>query len=111
MSDREEYEDFFRRIATSEHLSCVLLTSRVKFSSLERIEGIYSDAVRSLKLQGLDTEAGRKVFQDIARKLDGEFSRSYRGRLAKPSFFYMKVILWHWKSSPDYVLKICMVVI
>lgn len=71
---QEKYEDFFRRIGSSKHLSCVLLTSRVKFSYLEMMEGLRS--VRSLKLQGLDTEAGRKVFQNIAPKLDGNFQEA-----------------------------------
>ena len=69
----EEYKDFFQCIGTSKHSSCLLLTSRVKFSNLERIEGIYSDAVRSLELEGLDTEAGQKIFQDIGQKLNCEF--------------------------------------
>ena len=72
-SYREEYEDFFRRIGSSKHSSCVLLTSRVKFSSLERMERIYSDVVRSLEIKGLDTEAGRKICQDIVQKSNCEF--------------------------------------
>ena len=70
-SDRKEYKDFFHYIGSSEHLSCVLLIGRVKFSDLERMEGIYS--VRSLELDGLETEAGRKIFQDVAQKLNGNF--------------------------------------
>ena len=72
---QEEYETFFDCIGTREHLSCLLLTSRVKFSSLEKMEGTLS-LVRSLELGGLDIEAGRKIFQDIARNLDSEFQEA-----------------------------------
>lgn len=70
-SDREEYKGFFHCIGTSKHSSCLLLTSRIRFSSLERTE-IISDAVGWLELKELDTEAGREICQDTVRKLDGE---------------------------------------
>ena len=64
-SGYEEYGNFFRRIGTSEHQSCVLLTTRVKPKDIEEIENIPS--VRSLELGGLDTDSGRAIFTDIGR--------------------------------------------
>lgn len=67
----EEYRDFFQRIGQSEHQSCVLLTSRIKPKDIEKMEGVHS--VRSLELNGLDTAAGRAIFQDIARANNANF--------------------------------------
>ena len=68
-SGYEEYGDFFQRIGSSEHQSCVLLTSRVKPNIEERSEVL----VRSLELNGLDLAAGREIFQDIARANNASF--------------------------------------
>ena len=73
---QEKYKDFFHYIGTRKHLSCLLLTSRVK---LKRMEGI-SDAVRSLELSGLDLEAGRKIFQDIEQESNGKFQGTEEDR-------------------------------
>ena len=70
-SGYEEYGDFWQRIGTTEHQSCVLLTSRVKPRDLEDLEEV--SLVRSLELSGLDIEAGRAIFQDIARTNNASF--------------------------------------
>jgi WD40 repeat protein len=70
-SGYERYGDFFQRIGSSEHQSCVLLTSRVKPIDLEDWSGIH--LVRSLELNGLDIAAGRAIFQDIARANNANF--------------------------------------
>ena len=70
-SGYEGYGNFFRRIGTSEHQSCLLLTSRVKPRDIELMEGVHP--VRTLELNGLDTAAGRAIFQDIARTNDANF--------------------------------------
>ena len=67
----EGYGDFFRRIGTSKHQSCLLLTSRVKPRDIELMEGVHP--VRTLELNGLDTAAGRAIFQDIARTNNASF--------------------------------------
>lgn len=84
---QEEYEEFFRCIGSSNHISCLLLTSRVKFSCLERLEEIYPDAVRSLELSGLDIQAGKNIFQDIARGVKGNFQGSEEDWLSLISFY------------------------
>ena len=67
----EEYGNFWRLIGKSEHQSCLLLTSRIKPKEIEDLEGI--GAVRSLELEGLDTAAGRAIFQDIAKARNASF--------------------------------------
>ena len=70
-SGYEEYGDFWQRIGSSEHQSCVLLTSRVKPRDIEDLEEV--SLVRSLELSGLDIEAGRAIFRDIARTNNASF--------------------------------------
>ena len=70
-SGYEEYGYFWQRIGSSEHQSCVLLTSRVKPRDIEDLEEV--SLVRSLELSGLDTAAGRAIFQDIARANNASF--------------------------------------
>ena len=70
-SGYEEYGNFFRRIGTSEHQSCLLLTSRVKPIDIELMLGVYP--VQILELNGLNTAAGRAIFQDIARANNASF--------------------------------------
>ena len=67
----EDYRDFFKRIGSREHQSCVLLTSRIKPRDIEDVREIRK--VRSLELNGLDIAAGRKIFQDIARTNNASF--------------------------------------
>ena len=67
----EGYRDFFTRVGKSEHSSCVLLTSRVKPRNIEDLEGVHK--VRSLELKGLDTVAGRAIFDDLARAYNAGF--------------------------------------
>lgn len=70
-SGYEEYGNFFHRIGTSQHQSCLLLTSRVKPTDIELMEGFNS--VQILELDGLDMAAGRAIFQDIARANNTSF--------------------------------------
>jgi WD40 repeat protein len=70
-SGYEGYGNFFQRIGTSEHQSCLLLTSRVKPRDIEQMEEVH--LVRSLELDGLDTAAGRAIFQDIGRANNVDF--------------------------------------
>ena len=70
-SGYEEYGDLWQRIGESEHQSCVLLTSRVKPRDIEDLEEV--SLVRSLELSGLDTVAGRAIFQDVAKTQNGNF--------------------------------------
>jgi WD40 repeat protein len=70
-SGYEGYVNFFQRIGTSEHQSCLLLTSRVKPKDIEQMEEVH--LVRSLELNGLDTAAGRAIFQDIGRANNVDF--------------------------------------
>ena len=66
----EGYGNFFQRIGSSEHQSCVLLTSRVKPKDIEESK---MPLVRSLELNGLDTAAGRAIFHDLARANNASF--------------------------------------
>ena len=70
-SGYEEYGNFFQRIGTSEHQSCFLLTSRVKPIGIELISEVHP--VQILELKGLNTAAGRAIFQDIARANNASF--------------------------------------
>ena len=70
----EGYGDFFKRIGETEHLSCLLLTSREKPQDVENMEGV--QLVRSLQLGGLDTADGRAIFRDIGNAYHGSFQGS-----------------------------------
>ncbi|MEO1298915.1 MAG: NB-ARC domain-containing protein, partial [Cyanobacteria bacterium J06636_16] len=70
----EGYGDFFKRIGETEHQSCLLLTSREKLQVIEAMEGV--QPVLSLELGGLDTAAGRAIFQDISRVHNVNFQGS-----------------------------------
>ena len=67
----EGYGDLWQRIGSSKHQSCVLLTSRVKPRDIEQRSEV--PLVRSLELSGLDTVAGRAIFQDVAKTQNGNF--------------------------------------
>ena len=67
----EGYGVLFDRLGKSEHSSCILLTSRVKPKVIQEMEGVYK--VRTLKLNGLDTAAGRAIFDDLARTYSVSF--------------------------------------
>jgi WD40 repeat protein len=70
-SGYEGYGNFFQRIGTSEHQSCLLLTSRVKPRDIEQMEEVHS--VQTLELDGLDKKAVRAIFQDIGRANNVDF--------------------------------------
>lgn len=61
-SGYEQYDEFFRRIGSERHASCVLLTSREKPKTLVPLEGEILP-VRSLLLAGLNTAAVQSLFQ------------------------------------------------
>jgi NACHT domain-containing protein len=59
----EGYARLLRRVAEAEHQSCLLLTSREKPSELVPLEGNRAP-VRSLRLAGLDQEAGGQLLEE-----------------------------------------------
>jgi WD40 repeat protein len=61
----EGYGDLFRRIGEAAHQSCLLLTSREKPQDITAMERV--QPVRSLRLAGLDQQAGQRIFDDISR--------------------------------------------
>ena len=65
----EDYARFIERLATTQHQSCVLLTSREKPAELKPLEGIHS-LVRSLHITGLDEQAGEQIL--LEKQLRGE---------------------------------------
>ena len=67
----EGYGEFLDRLGKSEHSSCVLLTSRVKPKIIQEMEGVHK--VRSLELNGLDTAAGKAIFDDLAETYNVSF--------------------------------------
>ncbi|MFM2310967.1 MAG: hypothetical protein RLZZ04_243 [Cyanobacteriota bacterium] len=81
----EEYGNFFQRIGTSEHQSCLLLTSRVKPTGIELMKGVHP--VQILELKGLNTAAGRAIFQDIARANNASFQGTEDDWLSLISFY------------------------
>ncbi len=58
----EEYGQLFKNIGEASHQSCLLLTSREKPREIVPLEGEKS-RVRSLRLLGLNPEAGRELFR------------------------------------------------
>ena len=61
-SGYEGYGQMFREIGETSHQSCLLFTSREKPREIVPLEGEAS-RVRSLRLKGLQTEAGRELFR------------------------------------------------
>jgi WD40 repeat protein len=59
----EGYETLLRRVAETEHHSCLLLTSREKPAGLRAVEGKNSP-VRSLRLSGLDATACEQLLAE-----------------------------------------------
>jgi ubiquitin-protein ligase len=55
------YGELFRRVAESQHQSCLILTSREQPQEFTLLEGA---KVRSLFLKGLDTNSGRSIFEE-----------------------------------------------
>jgi WD40 repeat protein/transcriptional regulator with XRE-family HTH domain len=72
----EGYARLLRRVAETEHQSCLLLTSREKPSDLVPLEGGRAP-VRSLRLEGLERDAGEQLLEE--RELVG--TTSSRARL------------------------------
>jgi WD40 repeat protein/DNA-binding XRE family transcriptional regulator len=65
----EGYGQLFERIGSTQHQSCVVLTSREKPSELKPLEGSRMP-VRSLHLIGIDEEAGEQILME--KQLRGE---------------------------------------
>ncbi len=61
-ADYQNYQAFFQRIGTCQHQSCVLLTTREQPQEITLMQGD-TLPVRSLKLAGLNVEAGQKILQ------------------------------------------------
>jgi len=59
----EGYARLLRRVAETEHQSCLLLTSREEPSELVPLQGNRAP-VRSLRLAGLDQEAGGQLLEE-----------------------------------------------
>ena len=59
----EAYGQLLRRVAETDHQSCLLLTSREKHADLRPLESKLSP-VRSLRLTGLDVEACQQIFME-----------------------------------------------
>jgi WD40 repeat protein/transcriptional regulator with XRE-family HTH domain len=59
----ESYELLLERLATTQHQSCVLLTSREKPAELKPLEGSRTP-VRALHLSGLDEHAGEQILAE-----------------------------------------------
>ncbi|NET41395.1 NB-ARC domain-containing protein [Okeania sp. SIO2B3] len=60
----EEYGQFFEKIASVPHQSCLLLTSREKINNIERLSG-KRKPVRFFELAGLNSVEGRAIFDEI----------------------------------------------
>jgi len=58
--DRDGYETLINTISTTDHQSCLVITSREKPYNIEE-----NDFVKIHNLIGLDKEAGKKIFSDI----------------------------------------------
>lgn len=69
----EGYGQMFEMIGEIEHQSCLLITSREKFSNLERLRGEYSP-VRCLELSGLSDVEGRNLFKPTESFLGQRFN-------------------------------------
>jgi NB-ARC domain len=61
-ADYQNYQTFFQRIGTCHHQSCLLLTTREQPQEITLMQGDLLP-VRSLKLAGLNLEAGQKLLQ------------------------------------------------
>ena len=63
----QDYEQLLRRVAQTEHQSCLLLTSREKPRGLAALEGSHTP-VRALRLSGLDAMASEQLLleKDVA---------------------------------------------
>jgi WD40 repeat protein/transcriptional regulator with XRE-family HTH domain len=62
-SGLEAYADLLRRMAETEHQSCLLLTSREQPAALRALEGRHGP-VRSLRLVGLDADASAQLLAE-----------------------------------------------
>lgn len=58
----EDYGELFRRVGETNHLSCLMLTTREKPKEVAILEG-EKLTVRSLQLEGLSQEEGQKIFK------------------------------------------------
>ncbi|MEM7118193.1 MAG: BTAD domain-containing putative transcriptional regulator, partial [Chloroflexota bacterium] len=70
-AEYEEYAQLFQQIATSNHQSCLLLTSRERPIVLERLERD-SPLIQTLPLAGIDTSAGQAILREGGIEDDSE---------------------------------------
>jgi WD40 repeat protein len=59
----EGYARLLRRVAATEHQSCLLLTSREKLGDLVPLEGTHTP-VRAMRLEGLEPDAGEQLLEE-----------------------------------------------
>ena len=75
------YGEFLKRVGEERHQSCLMLTSREKTGEIALLAGT-TLPVRSLKLEGLSSEAAREIFAEKGLSEDGKWStliNMYRG--------------------------------
>jgi WD40 repeat protein/DNA-binding CsgD family transcriptional regulator len=60
-ADYQEYRNFFKRIGTTTHQSCLVITSNEKLREFVLLEG---KKVRALDLKGLDATAAEEIFRE-----------------------------------------------
>ena len=77
-----EYGDFFRVIASNQHQSRVLFTSRVKPKNVK-----VKQFTNILDLKGLNTETGKKIFTNVAKTYDGSFQSTEKDWQRLISFY------------------------
>jgi WD40 repeat protein len=76
----EEYEDLLRRMGTTTHNSCLIITSRECPENLTTLQG---STVRSLALTGVDQSTGYSILQQsltsVEENLSDQLVQSYQG--------------------------------
>ncbi|MFM7407319.1 MAG: eIF2A-related protein [Cuspidothrix sp.] len=72
----EEYKKFFQRIGECNHKSCIILTTREKPKEIALMKG-ETLPVRSLKLEGLNLQTGKKILELKKCFLDSEASYQF----------------------------------
>ncbi|AFZ61353.1 NACHT domain-containing protein [Anabaena cylindrica FACHB-243] len=65
----EKYDELFKKLAETNHQSCIILTSRVEPSNLRRLRGNLS-SVRFYELLDLEVSAVRKIFSTISDEFE-----------------------------------------
>jgi len=71
LSNCENYGCFFKRMAESNHQSCLLITTREKTPEIRLLESIIP-VIRCLKLSGLDSESAQEIIKELPGELEWE---------------------------------------